>query len=103
MHVCVLMQSLEKDYRWVEPCFEAMLKHWVERSSPPHSWSALVRALESPAIARGDIATSIKVSIIISIVIIVIPYKHKYKYRICHTYEEDMHPYILRYRGYSEA
>ncbi len=20
-----------------------------------------------------------------------------------HTYEEDMHPYILRYRGYSEA
>ncbi len=25
------------------------------------------------------------------------------KYRIYHTYEEDMHPYILRYRGYSEA
>ncbi len=24
-------------------------------------------------------------------------------YRIYHTYEEDMHPYILRYRGYSEA
>ncbi|XP_064407677.1 uncharacterized protein LOC135352421 [Halichondria panicea] len=53
-------KSLEKDYRWVEPCFEAMLTHWVKRSSPPASWSALVRALESPAIARGDIATSIK-------------------------------------------
>ncbi len=60
----ILIQSLEKDYRWVEPCFEAMLKHWVERSSPPPSWSALVRALESPAIARRDIATSIKVSTI---------------------------------------
>ncbi len=23
--------------------------------------------------------------------------------QIYHTYEEDMHPYILRYRGYSEA
>ncbi|XP_064406837.1 uncharacterized protein LOC135351545 isoform X3 [Halichondria panicea] len=53
-------KSLEKDYRWVEPCFEAMLTHWVKRSSPPPSWSALVRALESSAIARGDIATTIK-------------------------------------------
>ncbi|XP_064399632.1 uncharacterized protein LOC135345989 isoform X2 [Halichondria panicea] len=53
-------KSLEKDYRWVEPCFEAMLTHWVKRSSPPPSWSSLVRALESPAIARGDIATTIK-------------------------------------------
>ncbi|XP_064407413.1 uncharacterized protein LOC135352129 isoform X6 [Halichondria panicea] len=53
-------KSLEKDYRWVEPCFEAMLTHWVKRSSPPPSWSALVRALESPAIARGDIAATIK-------------------------------------------
>ncbi len=24
-------------------------------------------------------------------------------YMIYHTQEEDMHPYILRYRGYSEA
>ncbi len=24
-------------------------------------------------------------------------------YRIYHTYEEDMHPYILRYRGYYEG
>ncbi|XP_064385325.1 uncharacterized protein LOC135334177 isoform X4 [Halichondria panicea] len=53
-------KSLEKDYRWVEPCFEAMLTHWVKRSSPPPSWCALIRALESPAIARGDIATTIK-------------------------------------------
>ncbi|XP_064384730.1 uncharacterized protein LOC135333658 [Halichondria panicea] len=53
-------KSLEKDYRWVEPCFEAMLTHWVKRSSPPPSWFALVRALESPAIDRGDIATTIK-------------------------------------------
>ncbi|XP_064382988.1 uncharacterized protein LOC135331680 [Halichondria panicea] len=53
-------KSLEKDYRWVEPCFEAMLTHWVKHSSPPPSWSALVRALESPAIARGDIAATIK-------------------------------------------
>ncbi len=45
----------------VEDCFEAMLNHWVGRSSPPPSWSAVIRALESPAIARGDIATKIKV------------------------------------------
>ncbi|XP_064383874.1 uncharacterized protein LOC135332890 [Halichondria panicea] len=53
-------KSIEKDYRWVEPCFEAMLTHWVKRSSPPPSWSAVVRALKSPTIGREDIATSIK-------------------------------------------
>ncbi len=30
-------------------------------------------------------------------------FSRNYKYRIYHTYEEDMHPYILRYCGYSEA
>ncbi len=59
------MQKIEKNYRWVDVCFEAMLTHWVKRSSPPPSWSTLVRALKSPAIARGDIATSIKVCKII--------------------------------------
>ena len=44
-----------------------MLTHWVKRSSPPPSWSAIVRALESPAIARGDIAATIKVGNYITI------------------------------------
>ncbi len=54
------MQTIEKEYQMVD-CFEVMLNHWVGRSSPPPSWSAVIRALESPAIARGDIATKIKV------------------------------------------
>ncbi len=45
----------------VEPCFEAMLNHWVGQSDPLLSWSTVVRALESLAIGRGDIATNIKV------------------------------------------
>ncbi len=57
----IIMQSIEKDYRMVEPCFEAMLNHWVGGSDPLLSWPAVVRALESPAIGRGDIATNIKV------------------------------------------
>ena len=56
------MQSIEKDYRMVEDCFEAMLNHWVKRSSPPPSWSVVLRALQSPAIDRGDLATSVEVS-----------------------------------------
>ncbi len=57
----IIMQSIEKNYRMVEDCFEAMLNHWVSRSSPPPSWSAVVRALESPAIDCKGIATKIKV------------------------------------------
>ena len=45
----------------VEDCFEVMLNHWVGRSSPPPSWSAVIRALESPVIAREGIAKKIKV------------------------------------------
>ena len=60
----IIMQNIEKDYRWVEDCFEAMLNHWVKRSPLP-SRSAVVRALKSPTIGREDIATSIKVCKII--------------------------------------
>ncbi len=84
------MQSLKKNYRWVEPCFEAMLKHWVERSSPPHSWSALVRALESPAIARGDIATSIKVSTILQLKALLYMALHACTYNYTSTHNASM-------------
>ncbi len=60
----IITQSIEKKYQWVEDCFEAMLNHWVKRFPLP-SRSAVVRALKSPAIARKDIATSIKVCKII--------------------------------------
>ena len=37
-----------------------MLRRWVNRVSPPPSKQALIRALESPAIKRGDAAEKVK-------------------------------------------
>ena len=53
-------QAIESDYRFVDICFHAVLKHWVRRTSPPLMWTALVRALKSPVINRGDIAERIQ-------------------------------------------
>ena len=51
----LLSQAIEKDHSSVEERFHAMLKHWVQRTSLVPSWSALVRALQSPTIERGKI------------------------------------------------
>ena len=53
-------QAIESDYRFVDVCFHAVLRHWVRRTSPPLTWTALVRALKSPVINRGDIAERIQ-------------------------------------------
>ena len=53
-------QAFESDYRFVDVCFHAVLRHWVRRTSPPLTWTALVRALKSPVINRGDIAEKIE-------------------------------------------
>ena len=53
-------QAIESDYRFVDVCFHAVLRHWVRRTSPPLMWTALVRALKSPVINRGDIAEEIE-------------------------------------------
>ena len=53
-------QAIESDYRFVDVCFHAVLRHWVRRTSPPLTWTALVRALKSPVINRGDIAEEIE-------------------------------------------
>ena len=37
-----------------------MLRHWVNRVSPPPTISALVEALTSPVINRGDIASEVE-------------------------------------------
>ena len=48
-------QAIESDYRFVDVCFHAVLRHWVRRASPRPSWSALIRALQSPVISCRDI------------------------------------------------
>ena len=53
-------QAIESDYRFVDVCFHAVLRHWVRRTSPPLTWTALVRALKSPVINRRDIAEEIE-------------------------------------------
>ena len=53
-------QAIESDYRFVDVCFHAVLRHWVRRTSPPLTWTALVRALKSPVINRRDIAERIQ-------------------------------------------
>ena len=53
-------QAIESDYRFVDVCFHAVLRHWVRRTSPPLTWTALVRALKSPVINRVDIAEEIE-------------------------------------------
>ncbi len=37
-----------------------MLEHWLTQTDPPPSWSALIEALRSPALGRGDIACMIE-------------------------------------------
>ena len=53
-------QAIESDYRFVDVCFHAVLRHWVRKTSPPLTWTALVRALKSPVINRKDIAEEIE-------------------------------------------
>ena len=57
-------QAIESDYRFVDVCFHAVLRHWVRRTSPPLTWTALVRALKSPVINRGDIAEEIELKLV---------------------------------------
>ena len=53
-------QAIESDYRFVDVCFHAVLRDFVQTTFPPLTWTALVRALKSPVINRGDIASEIE-------------------------------------------
>ena len=53
-------QAIERDHSSVETRCTAMLQHWVQRVTPQPTWSALVRALGSSVINRGDIADKVK-------------------------------------------
>ena len=56
-----------------------MLRHWVRRASPPPSWSALVRALQSPVMDQGGIAEEIKkmpVSVLCTFLVMLFVYVH---------------------------
>ena len=50
-------QDIERNHSSVEGRFEAMLKHWV--TGKP-SWGSLIKALKSPTIEHGDIASKIE-------------------------------------------
>ena len=56
-----MLQTIERDHRFVDECFHAMLRNWARRSSPPPTWIALIEALKSPVFDRGDIAKVIEV------------------------------------------
>ena len=53
-------QAIESDYRFVDVCFHAVLRQWVRGTSPPLTWTALVRALKSPVMNHGDVAKEIE-------------------------------------------
>ena len=65
-------QAIESDYRFVDVCFHTVLRHWVRRTSPPLTWTALVRALKSPVINRGDIARGIEANQVRFCVVVVL-------------------------------
>ncbi len=41
-------------------CLTGVLEHWLTQTDSPPSWSALIEALRSPALGRGDIASEIE-------------------------------------------
>ncbi|XP_064398478.1 uncharacterized protein LOC135345065 isoform X3 [Halichondria panicea] len=44
-------------------CLTTMLEHWLIQTDPSPSWFALIEALRSPALDRGDIASEIETRI----------------------------------------
>ena len=74
-------QAIESDYRFVDVCFHAVLRHWVRRTSPPLTWTALVRALKSPVMDRKDVARGIEANQVRLYVVVVLV--HCYYSLIC--------------------
>ena len=59
-HLKLHQQAIERNYRFVDVCFHAVLRDFVKTTSPSLMWTALVRALKSPVINRLDIANNIE-------------------------------------------
>ena len=60
INACYFPKDIRKmNHFVVDDCFHEMFYRWVNRSTPPPSWSELKDALTSPAIGRGDIAEEI--------------------------------------------
>ncbi len=56
-----LLQEIQHKHRDVAgACLTGMLEYWLTQTDPPPSWSALIKALRSPALGRGDIACMIE-------------------------------------------
>ena len=55
------LQAIEKTHHHVvDDCFTALLEHWLKRTSPPPTWSALINALKSPSIGYVDLANEVE-------------------------------------------
>ena len=56
-----IFQALQSTkHHVVDDCFTEMLSHWIKRSTPPPTWTALRDALNSPVIDRGDVAGKVQ-------------------------------------------
>ncbi len=57
-------QEIQHNHHHVaEACLTGMLEHWLTQADPPPSWLALIEALRSPALDRGNIASEIDIRI----------------------------------------
>ena len=56
-----LKRPIEKTHHHVvDDCCTALLEHWLKRTSPPPTWSALINALQSPCIGYVDLTNEIE-------------------------------------------
>ena len=54
------VQEIQNDHRITNACFTAVLTNWLRRTSPPPTWTALIKALRSPPVGRDDVADKIE-------------------------------------------
>ena len=54
------LQEIDCEQSGVKECFTVMLECWLSRNNPAPTWNALIDALKSDMIERGDIAQVIE-------------------------------------------
>ena len=59
-HHSHLLQEIDCEQNSVKECFTIMLECWLSGNTPAPTWSALIEALKSDMIERGDIAQIIE-------------------------------------------
>ena len=55
------LDEINRDYHGdTKKCFKEMLIRWLKQIDPPPTWSALVAALQDPAIEEGALAEQVE-------------------------------------------